>query len=332
MTSPKTHLLDHEVKIFDYEALVERFKRERLEGLWTDDEIRMLEAKLERLKNHTYSNLASWQRIQISRHPQRPRSLSVIRSICEDFEEIFGDRLYRDDPAVVGGFGTIDGVKTVIIGQEKGSDLDSRMARNFGMMHPEGYRKALRLMRLAEKFQLPVLCLIDTPGAYPGLESEQRGVAGAIAENLKAMARLRTQVVAIILGEGCSGGALGIGVSDVMGMLEHSYYSVISPEGCASILWKDTSRKERAAEALKLTPEELIIRGIIDEIINEPLGGAHNQIDQVMKDLKEFYVRWVHHLRRFDMNQLIHRRYNKYRSLGVFENRLHSCSLSKAQV
>lgn len=327
LSASKTHLLDHEAKIFDYLSLVERFKRERLEGLWTDAEIEMLESKLERLKNQTYSNLEPWQRVQISRHPQRPRSLAVIRGISEDFEELFGDRLYRDDPAVIAGLATIGGVKTLVIGQEKGSDLDSRMARNFGMMHPEGYRKALRLMRLAEKFQLPVLCLIDTPGAYPGLESEQRGIASAIAENLKAMARLRTQVIAVVLAEGCSGGALGVGVSDVVGMLEHAYYSVISPEGCASILWKDTAKKEQASKSLKFTAEELIIRGVIDEIINEPLGGAHHHVDQVMVDIKEFYLRWLQHLRHFNTEQLIRRRYDKYRLLGAFENQVCSTSL-----
>lgn len=321
-SASKPHMLDHEAKIFDYQSLLERFKRERLEGLWSDAEIEMLEAKLEKLKNQTYSNLEPWQRVQISRHPARPKSLAVIQSICEDFEELFGDRLYRDDPALVGGLATIGGVKTVVIGQEKGSDLDSRMARNFGMMHPEGYRKALRFMKLAEKFSLPVLCLIDTPGAYPGLESEQRGIAGAIAENLKAMSRLRTQVIAIVLAEGCSGGALGIGVCDVVGMLEHAYYSVISPEGCASILWKDTSKKEQASKALKFTAEELILRGIIDEIINEPLGGAHHQVDDVMRDVKEFYLRWLHHLRHFEMDQLIRRRYDKYRHMGAIENNL----------
>jgi acetyl-CoA carboxylase carboxyl transferase subunit alpha len=316
----KPHMLDHEAKIFDYQSLLERFKRERLEGLWSDTEIEMLEAKLEKLKNHTYSNLEPWQRVQISRHPSRPKALAVIHQIAQDFEELFGDRLYRDDPALIGGLATIDGVKTMVFGQEKGSDLDSRMARNFGMMHPEGYRKALRLMKLAEKFSLPVLCLIDTPGAYPGLESEQRGIAGAIAENLKAMSRLRTQVIAIVLAEGCSGGALGIGVCDVVGMMEHAYYSVISPEGCASILWKDTSKKEQASKALKFTAEELIVRGIIDEIINEPLGGAHHQVNVMTKDIREFYLRWLQHLRHFDLDHLIRRRYDKYRHLGAFEN------------
>lgn len=310
--------LTHECML-DYSHVIDRVKREMQEGLWTLQEVQLQEARLKQLKERSAANLDSWTRVQISRHPARPKGLQVIQAMTTRFEELFGDRNFRDDPSIVGGLAHIGQMKVVCMAQEKGSDLDSRMYRNFGMMQPEGYRKSLRLMQLAEKFGLPVVCLIDTPGAYAGLEAEERGQAWAIAENLKAMARLRTPIVSVILGEGCSGGALGIGLADSLGMLEHSYYSVISPEGCASILWKDTSKKELASEALKLTSQDLLGLNIIDEIIPEPLGGAHLAPEIIYQDIQEFILRWILHLRRYDISQLLQRRYDKFRVMGRFE-------------
>jgi acetyl-CoA carboxylase carboxyl transferase subunit alpha len=240
-------MLAHEKQILEYEKTITQVKEQnKNNSLWSEDEILKLEKKLEQLKNKVYSELTAWERVTICRHPNRPHSIDYIKNICESFTELHGDRLYRDDHAVITGLGKIDGVKYMIIAQEKGNNTESRIHHNFGMPYPECYRKALRCMRLAEKFNLPVLCLIDTPGAYAGLAAEERGQGWAIAQNLLEMARLKTPIIVVIVGEGCSGGALGIGVGDVVAMLEHSYYSVISPEGCASILWKDTSKKEIA--------------------------------------------------------------------------------------
>lgn len=315
----KAHALPHEKPIFDYQSVIEKLKEDHARGLWNEQEIAVLEEKLERLKQHTYAQLDPWQRVQISRHTQRPRALQVIAGICQEFEEIFGDRLYRDDPALVCGFCKIGQSRFICLAQEKGTDLDSRMARNFGMMHPEGYRKALRVMKLAEKFGLPVLTLIDTPGAYAGLEAEQRGQGWAIAENLKVMSRLKTPIISVILSEGASGGALGIGLSDVIGMLEHAYYSVITPEGCASILWKDTAKREQASAALKLNSENLLELALIDEVIPEPLGGAHHDIAQVYRDIQEFTCRWLPHLQNISTSVLLQNRYGKFRAMGRFE-------------
>ena len=241
---------------------------------------------LELLKTKVYSELTPWQRVAICRHPKRPKTLDYIQNICDDFTEIFGDRLYGDDHAIIAGFASIGGVKFMVIGQEKGHDTKSRIDRNFGMPHPEGYRKAMRCMRLAAKFNLPVITLLDTPGAYPGLAAEERGQGWAIANNLWEMARLPTPILVLVIGEGCSGGALGMGIGDVVAMLQHSYYSVISPEGCASILWKDTSKNEVAAKALKMHAEDLLDLGVIDVCIEEPLGGAQHDTGAVYKSVK----------------------------------------------
>ena len=257
-------------------------------ALWSDEEIVKLESKLQQLKSKVYGELSAWDRVAICRHPQRPKSIDYIRHLCEEFTELYGDRLFRDDKAVICGLAKIGGQKFMVIAQEKGCDTKTRLERNFGMMHPEGYRKAMRCMRLAAKFKIPVLSLIDTPGAYPGLSAEERGQGWAIAQNLWEMSRLPTPIIVVLIGEGCSGGALGIGVGDVVGMLEHSYYSVISPEGCASSLWRDNSQKELAAKTLKMHVEDLMKLGIVDAMIEEPMGGAHHDPAQIYQNVKKF--------------------------------------------
>ncbi|MDN3509366.1 MAG: acetyl-CoA carboxylase carboxyltransferase subunit alpha [Candidatus Neptunochlamydia sp.] len=241
-----------------------------------------------------------------------------MKNICESFTEIFGDRLFRDDRAIVAGLGVIQGQKCVIIAQEKGCDTESRLYRNFGMPHPEGYRKALRAMRLAEKFHLPVLSLLDTPGAYPGLTAEERGQGSAIATNLLEMTNLRTPIVVLLIGEGCSGGALGMGLGDTIGMLEHAYYSVISPEGCASILWRDATKNEEAAVTLKMQSEDLLEFGVIDEVIPEPQGGAHHDPEVVYEGVKKFIIKETKKLSKILCEDLLEKRYQKFRKLGAF--------------
>lgn len=277
-----------------------------------------MEKKLKILKKQIYSQLTPWERVAICRHPNRPRSIDYIKNLCENFTEIFGDRLFQDDRSIVAGLGTIDGEKFVIVSQEKGCDTDSRLYRNFGMPHPEGYRKALRLMKLAAKFHLPVLSLLDTPGAYPGLSAEERGQGSAIATNLMEMANLPTPIIVILIGEGCSGGALGMGVGDIIGMLEHSYYSVISPEGCASILWRDASKNAEAAAALRMQAEDLLEFGIIDAIISEPQGGAHYNPEALYENVKEFILKHVRSLKNFSRDDLLENRYQKFRKMGAF--------------
>ena len=310
-------MLCHEKQIHQYEKTIFDLKKQsQLNGLSDDGEVGRLEQKLSELKNKVYSDLTPWERVAICRHLERPRAAEIIKNICEDFVEIFGDRLFRDDHSIITGFCKIKGQKMLVIAQDKGTDTDSRIYRNFGSPHPEGYRKAHRAMKLAEKFQLPVLTLIDTPGAYPGLSAEERGQGRAIALNLYEMARLKTPIVAIIIGEGCSGGALGIGMGDVVAMLEHAYYSVISPEGCASILWQDASHSEKAAAALKIHAEELIELGVIDAMIKEPLGGAHHDPALVYKNLIEFITQTIHTLKKLPTDKLIDQRYDKFRKMG----------------
>ncbi len=246
-----------------------------------------LEKKRDKLKADLFTNLTDWQRAQLARHPKRPYTLDYLERLCERFDELHGDRRFGDDAAIVAGMGWIDGNPLMIIGQQKGRDTKQKILRNFGMSKPEGYRKALRLMKLAEKFQRPILCLIDTPGAYPGVDAEERGQAEAIARNLLEMAKLEVPVVAVVIGEGGSGGALALGVADRVLMMENAIYSVISPEGCASILWKDPTQAPKAAAALKLTAPHLLELGIIDGIVKEPLGGAHSDFDAAAALLKE---------------------------------------------
>jgi acetyl-CoA carboxylase carboxyl transferase subunit alpha len=312
-------MLPHEKQILEYEKTVAQVKEQNKQTtLWSEEEITKLEKKLDQLKKEVYSRLTPWERVMICRHPARPRSVDYIKNICEEFTELYGDRLYRDDRAVITGLAKIGGVKFMVIAQEKGCDTESRLHRNFGMPHPEGYRKAMRCMRLAAKFRLPVLSLLDTPGAYAGLAAEERGQGWAIAQNLLEMARLPTPIIIILIGEGCSGGALGMGVGDVIAMLEHAYYSVISPEACSSILWKDTSEKERAAEALKMHGEALLQLNIIDTIIEEPLGGAHHDPKSVYEAVKAHIAAQWEILKLIPTETLIEKRYQKFRAMGHF--------------
>lgn len=310
--------LPHEKQIDEYLKTIEHLKKQSQDHPIFEGEIRRLEKKLEQLKRQVYATLTPWQRVLICRHPARPRATTFISAITEQFIELSGDRCFGDDHAIVGGLAIIDGIKCVLIGQEKGHDTESRVYRNFGMLNPEGFRKALRLMRLAEKFKLPIVSLLDTPGAYPGLEAEERGQGWAIAQNLREMARIRTPFVVVIIGEGCSGGALGMGMGDVIGMLQHAYYSVISPEGCASILWKEASKNVEAASRLKLNAEDLLALKVIDTVIPEPLGGAHHNPVQAAQHVKEFVVEQLHALRLIPHSLLLEQRYLKFRAIGAY--------------
>jgi acetyl-CoA carboxylase carboxyl transferase subunit alpha len=309
-------MLPHEKQILEYEETVAKVKAN---GLWSEPEMAKLEKKLAQLKKKVYSSLSPWQRVAVSRHPQRPKAVDYIKNLCEEFVELSGDRNFRDDKAIIAGLAKIGDVKFMVIAQEKGCDTESRLKRNFGMPHPEGYRKAMRLMRLAAKFKLPVLSLVDTPGAYPGLAAEERGQGWAIAQNLWEMARLPTPIIVLLIGEGCSGGALGIGIGDVIVMLQHAYYSVISPEGCASILWKDTSKNETAAAALKMQSEDLLELDVIDAIIEEPMGGAHHDPAAVYSSVKKYLLDQWNILKTVPVDVLLEQRYQKFRKMGKFK-------------
>lgn len=311
-------ILPHEKQIYEYVKTIEHLKKQNQGNPLFTSEIKKLEQKLQRLKEEVYSKLSPWQRVMISRHPSRPHSVDYIKKMCSIFCELSGDRLYGDDSSIIGGLAMIQGMKCVVIGQEKGFDTESRVERNFGMSNPEGFRKALRLMRLAEKFELPVVSLLDTPGANPRLEAEERGQGWAIAENLREMARLKTPIIVIVIGEGCSGGALGMGVGDQVAILEHAYYTVISPEGCASILWKDADKKAEAAEALRLNSENLLELGIVDAIINEPLGGAHHNPDLVIENVKKYILEQWGILKMIPTDLLLEQRYQKFRKIGEY--------------
>ncbi|AZJ31948.1 MULTISPECIES: acetyl-CoA carboxylase carboxyltransferase subunit alpha [Tenacibaculum] len=279
-----------------------------------------IEKKLEKAKKDIYKNLTAWQRVQLSRHPNRPYTLDYIKALCGDtFMELHGDRSVKDDKAMIGGLGKIGDQSFMFIGQQKGYNTKTRQYRNFGMANPEGYRKALRLMRMAEKFGIPVVTLVDTPGAYPGLEAEERGQGEAIARNIFEMTRLKTPIITIIIGEGASGGALGIGVGDRVYMLENSWYSVISPENCSSILWRSWSEKEKAAEALKLTAEDGMKLKIVDDIIKEPLGGAHSDREGTFKAVKEQIIKAYEELNKLKDKELIAQRMEKYENMGVYK-------------
>lgn len=309
-------ILPHEKQIHEYIKTIEHLKKQNGDNPLFTEEIRKLELKLDKLKQESYRELTAWQRVMICRHPARPHTIDYIKMMSESFTELSGDRCFGDDHSVVGGLAKIGGVKFMVIGQEKGFDTESRVHRNFGMLHPEGFRKALRLMRLAEKFRLPIISLLDTPGAYPGLEAEERGQGWAIALNLREMSRIKTPIIVVIIGEGFSGGALGIGLGDVIGMLEHACYSVISPEGCASILWKDASKNVEAASALKLNAEDLLELKIIDAILPEPLGGAHHDPQQAAQGVKQFILEQWNMLRRIPSPLLLEQRYLKFRQMG----------------
>ena len=312
-------LLDFERPIAELEARIEEMKRLAAEkDLDVSSATAVLEEQLIDLKKETFRNLTRWQRVQLSRHPDRPYSLDYIQRICDDFIEIHGDRQVGDDKAIVGGFAKIDGRPVMIIGQQKGRNTKDRQFRNFGMPNPEGYRKALRLMKMAEKFDVPVISLIDTPGAYPGLEAEERGQGEAIARNLREMFVLQVPVICVVIGEGASGGALGIAIGDQVLMLENTWYSVISPESCSSILWRSWDYKEQAAEALKLTASDMMGNGLVDGIIPEPLGGAHLDYDAASEILKAEILLQLDKLEAIPAEQRIDQRIEKFSGMGVF--------------
>jgi acetyl-CoA carboxylase carboxyl transferase subunit alpha len=311
--------LDFEKKIVELERKIEDLRSfSTAEDIELSDDIKRLEKALDRERRETYSQLTRWQRVQLARHPRRPYSLDYVEILAPDFTELHGDRLYRDDRAVVGGIASIDALPVMIVGQQKGRNLKENQARNFGMPHPEGYRKAIRLMKIGAKMGMPILCLIDTPGAFPGVEAEERGQAEAIAENLRDMARLPVPVVVVVIGEGGSGGALAMSVGDVILMMENAVYSVISPEGCAAILWRDAGMKERAAEALKLTAEDLLQLGVADEVIQEPLGGAHRDAAAAAAGVKEAVMRHFEALGKLEVEELLERRHAKYKRIGKY--------------
>lgn len=310
--------LDFEKPILELEKKIQELKKFVLDKkVDLSSEIRRLEDKLGHLKKDTYDNLTPWQRVQIARHPERPYTLDYINMIMSDFVELHGDRSFSDDKAMVAGLAKIDGQKVAVIGHQKGRDTKENLRRNFGCAHPEGYRKALRIMQLAEKFNLPLVIFIDTPGAYPGVGAEERGQAQAIALNLREMVSIGIPIIAIIIGEGGSGGALGIGVADKICVLENAYYSVISPEGCAAILWKDGSKAPEAAAVLKLTAADLLKMGIIDEAVPEPLGGAHSEPQKMGQTLKESINKNLQELSRLGKEELLKLRYRKFRGIGV---------------
>lgn len=283
------------------------------------DKLQELELKIKNKKKEIYSNLNGWQKVQLSRHPERPYTLYYINQICKKFVELHGDRKFGDDKAIVGGIGTINGQSVVIMGHQKGLNTKLRQYRNFGMANPEGYRKALRLMKMAERFNYPVVCLIDTPGAFPGLEAEERGQAEAIARNLMEMAQLKVPIVCYVIGEGASGGALGIGLGDKVFMMEYTWYSVISPESCSSILWRSWDHKEEAAESLKLTADHMLEFGLIDDIIKEPLGGAHNDPEKMARILKTHIKKEISELLEMDPEERINVRIAKYEKMGQYD-------------
>jgi len=280
------------------------------------EELSSLISEREDCLTNIHSKLTRWQKVQLARHPQRPLSLDYIKTLCPNFVELHGDRYYGDDSAIVCGLGSIDGVNVVLLGQQKGKNTKENIYRNFGMMRPEGYRKALRVMKLAEKFNLPVISLIDTPGAYPGIGAEERGQGEAIARNLFEMSSLKTPIIAVVIGEGASGGALGVGICDKMFMLENTWYSVISPEGCASILWRDASKAPEAADAMKVTPEDLVEMGICDEIIKEPVGGAHREFEKTVNTLKTSILLEIKKLETIDPEDFLDQRISRYEKMG----------------
>jgi acetyl-CoA carboxylase carboxyl transferase subunit alpha len=312
--------LDFEQPIEELEKKIQELNELSVGDEILKPEIDRLRKKADQLRESIFNNLTRWQRVQLARHPERPYTLDYVDMITDDFIELHGDRNYADDKAMVGGLATIDGQSVMIIGQQKGRDTKARQYRNFGMANPEGYRKAYRLMKLAEKFDIPVVTLLDTPGAFPGLEAEERGQAEAIARNLKMMAVLEVPIVSIVIGEGASGGAIGIGMGNELYMLENTWYSVISPESCSSILWKTWEYKEQAASALKLTARDLLEMKIIDGVIREPLGGAHRNYKKSAEGVKEQILKSLQRLKKMNSSKLIDQRIEKYASMGVWEN------------
>jgi acetyl-CoA carboxylase carboxyl transferase subunit alpha len=313
------YVLDVEKPLLDLERQIEELRKlSGDQGIDVTEEVSLLQAKLDGMRQEIYQNLTPMHRVLLARHPRRPYALDYLNSVFTDFIELHGDRLFRDDPAIVGGWARIAGQSVMVIGHQKGRDTKENIRRNFGMPHPEGYRKALRLMRLAARFHAPLVTLVDTPGAYPGLGAEERGQSEALATNILEMSALETPIVTVVIGEGGSGGALALGVADRVIMFENSVYSVISPEGCAAILWKDATQRERAAEALKLTAQDLVRLKLIDEVIPEPLGGAHQDPDAAAESLREALIRHLTELRRLRPERLVRRRVEKYAAMGTF--------------
>jgi acetyl-CoA carboxylase carboxyl transferase subunit alpha len=314
------YLLDFEKPLRELEKHLEQLHQRVLETkLDLSSEVASLETMIEAARQETYSDLTPWQRVQIARHPKRPYSLDYIRALFEGFQELHGDRLYHDDQALIGGPAFFEGQAVMLLAQEKGRETKEKISRNFGMPHPEGYRKALRLMKMAARFGLPVISFIDTPGAFPGIGAEERHVAEAIAVNLREMAMLGVPTIAVVIGEGGSGGALGIGVTDRVLILENSYYSVITPEGCAAILWKDAAAAAKAAEALRLNAQNLAEFKIVEEVIPEPLGGAHNDPAQTIAAVRAALHRHLKALQALSPEELLSQRYERYRHLGLYE-------------
>jgi len=314
------HGWDFEKSVVELENKIEELKKfSRSRDLNLSGEITKLEEKLKTLKKEVYAKLTPWQKVQIARHPNRPTTGEYINLIMQDFLPLYGDRLFGDDKAMACGLAKIEGKKVMVIGQQKGKDTKENIERNFGCAHPEGYRKAMRAMRLAERFKIPVVCFVDTPGAYPGIGAEERGQAWAIAENIRDMFALKIPIIVVVIGEGGSGGALGIGVGDKVFILEYAYYSVISPEGCAAILWKDASKREEAARVLKLTSDDLLKLGIVDEIIPEPQGGAHRDPMFAAANLKKVILKTIDELSCVSPDDLTKARYAKFRKIGIFK-------------
>ena len=315
------HQLEFEKPVIELQRKLDELKKhpeKHSMGINLDQEIQLMEVKLEETRKQIYQNLTPWQRVMLARHPKRPYTLDYFHSVFTDFSELHGDRLFSDDRAMVAGFAKLAGRPVMVIGTQKGRDTKENILRNFGSAHPEGYRKALRIMRLADKFGLPIITLIDTAGAYPGIGAEERHIAEAIAVNLREMTLLEVPIIAAVIGEGGSGGALGIGVADRVLILENAYYSVISPEGCAAILWKDRAAAAKAAEALRITAKDLLELGLVDEIIPEPLGGAHNDPATTAATVKKHLLKQLAQLDALSVSERLRQRYGKFRNFGHF--------------
>ena len=318
------HQLDFEKPILELQSKLEELRKhpeKHTLGISFEEEIVQIEKKIEETRRSIYSNLSAWQRVQMARHPRRPYSLDYLETTFKDFQELHGDRLFADDNAIVGGFARLEGHKVMVVGTQKGRETKENIRRNFGSAHPEGYRKALRLMRMANDFGLPIISLIDTAGAYPGIGAEERHIAEAIAVNLHEMILLEVPIIAVVIGEGGSGGALGIGVADRVLILENAYYSVISPEGCAAILWKDRAAAPKAAEALKITARDLLELGLCDEVVPEPLGGAHQDAATITETLKKTLLRHLEQLISLPPAKRLQHRYTKFRAFGRYADK-----------
>jgi acetyl-CoA carboxylase carboxyl transferase subunit alpha len=315
------HQLEFEKPIAELQRKLEELKRHpeaHSIGISFEEEIQQIETKIAETRRQIYSNLTPWQRVQLARHPRRPYTLDYLKSVFTDFQEVHGDRLFADDPAIVAGFARLGESKVLVLGTQKGRDTKENIRRNFGSAQPEGYRKALRVMKLADKFGLPVISLIDTAGAYPGIGAEERHIAEAIAVNLREMMLLQVPIIAVVIGEGGSGGALGIGVADRVLILENAYYSVISPEGCAAILWKDRAATAKAAAALRITAKDLLELGLVDGVVAEPLGGAHNDPAATAETLKHHLIKILTDLQKISLEERVAQRYAKFRNYGRF--------------